>query len=230
MKKTLWIALVGLLLAGVVAVSAQEVLSANAVGYIKKTMPAGGKLVAVSHPLESMTSSDVTFGQTSLAEEMPTGSSVFFWNEQFQVWGVGGKSGKGWSAAQAQRVLAPGEGFFIKGNPAATEDVDVTMTGEVPSDATISRAIVGSAALSTVGNPYPVDMIFGDTDLAAQAPVGSSVFFWNEGFQVWGVGGKSGKGWSAAEAQKVIEAGEGFFMKQPGASGAWAAEKPYTWP
>ena len=44
MKKTLWIAIAGALAASVIAASAQEVLSANAVGYIKKTLPAGGKI------------------------------------------------------------------------------------------------------------------------------------------------------------------------------------------
>ena len=34
MKKTLWIAIAGVLVASVIAASAQEVLSANAVGYI----------------------------------------------------------------------------------------------------------------------------------------------------------------------------------------------------
>ena len=140
------------------------------------------------------------------------------------------KSGKGWAAAEGNRVIAPGEGFFIKGPVAATEDVDVTMTGEVPSDATLSRAIVGGAALSTMANPYPVDMVFGETDLADQAPQGSVVFFWDETFQNWGGGMKSGKGWAGAEAQKLIEAGEGFFLKLPDAGATWAADKPYTWP
>ena len=74
MKKTLWIAIAGALAASVIAASAQEVLSANAVGYIKKTLPAGGKLVAVSMPLDSMTEANNVFGRTSLAQEMPVGS------------------------------------------------------------------------------------------------------------------------------------------------------------
>ena len=59
MKKTLWIAIAGALVASVIAASAQEVLSANAVGYIKKTLPAGGKLVALSAPLNSMTAATI---------------------------------------------------------------------------------------------------------------------------------------------------------------------------
>ena len=47
MRKSLWLAIAGALVVSVVAASAQsEVLSANAVGYIKINLPAGGKLVA----------------------------------------------------------------------------------------------------------------------------------------------------------------------------------------
>ena len=90
MKKTLWIAMVGALVASVVAASAQEVLSANAVGYIKKTMPANGGLTMVSIPLDSMTDTNILFGRTSLAQEAPQGSSVFFWNTD-QSWTIGTK-------------------------------------------------------------------------------------------------------------------------------------------
>ena len=51
--------------ASVVAASAQEVLSANAVGYVKRSVPAG-KLQIVSVPFENIASDDGTykFGET----------------------------------------------------------------------------------------------------------------------------------------------------------------------
>jgi len=232
MKKTLWIAIAGALAASVIAASAQEVLSANAVGYIKKTLPAGGKLVAVSIPLDSMTEANNVFGRTSLAQEAPVGSLVYFWNEVNQTWVAGQKSGKGWSPLQSNTVVKSGEGFFIQGPKAAAVDTEVTITGEVPADATLSRGILANKALSSLANPYPVDFKFGTSDLAVQAPVGSLVYFWNQANQTWVAGQKSGKGWSPLQSNTVVQAGEGFFLQQPAAApaAAWNAAKPYTWP
>lgn len=230
MKKTLWIAMVGALAASVVAASAQEVLSANAVGYIKKTLPASGKLVAMSIPLDSMTETDIVFGRTSVAQEAPVGASVSFWDEGNQVWSGGGKSSKGWSAGDSNRVIAAGEGFFLKNSTTATEPFDVTITGEVPPDTTIPRTIVGGGILGILANPYPVDFKFGESDLAQQATVGSSVAFWDEVNQVWAGGGKSSKGWSAGDSNRVVAAGEAFFLREAGSTTTWDAAKPYTWP
>ena len=230
MKKTLWIAMVGALAASVIAASAQEVLSANAVGYIKKTLPANAKLIALSAPLDSMTESTIVFGRTSIAQEAPVGSTVFFWDPVLQVWSGGGKSTKGWQAAQSNRVIASGEAFFMKG---AVGDIDreITITGEVPADAALTRAIPAAGLLGTVGNPFPVDFKFGTSSIASNAAVGSTVFFWDSALQVWSGGGKSTKGWQAAQSNRVVLAAEGFFLKDLAASGySWTNSKPYTWP
>ena len=230
MKKTLWIAIAGALAASVIAASAQEVLSANAVGYIKKTLPASGKLIALSAPLNSMTESSIVFGRTSIAQEAPSGSVVYFWDPTLQVWSGGSKSTKGWSPAQSNKVIASGEAFFLKGNPADAVAREVTITGEVPDDAVLSRAIPGSAALGTVGNPFPVDFKFGTSSVASNASAGSVVYFWDEALQVWSGGSKSTKGWSPAQSNRVVLAAEGFFLKEAGTGGAWTNSKPYTWP
>ncbi len=174
MKKALWIVMAAALAVAVVAASAQtEVLSANAVGYIKKTLPAGGKLVMMSIPLDSMAEPDIVFGRTSVAQEAETGSTVYFWDAGTQTWGSGGKGTKGWQAAESNKVIAAGEGFFLQGPP-ASGDYEVTITGEVPTDDPIARAIPGGNALGTMANPYPVDFTFGESDLAANATTGSA--------------------------------------------------------
>ena len=229
MKKTLWIAIAGALAASVIAASAQEVHSANAVGYIKKTLPAGGKLVMMSIPLDSMSESDIVFGRTSVAQETEQGSVVYFWDAVSQTWGAGTKGTKGWQAAESNRVIAAGEGFFLKGAP-ASGDYEVTITGEVPADDPIARAIPGGSALGTMANPYPVDFTFGESDLAANATQGSIVYFWDVGSQTWGAGAKGPKGWQAAESNRVVQAGEGFFLREAAGVNQWSAVKPYTWP
>ena len=227
MKKLM--SLVALAVVGsVVAASAQEVLSANAVGYVKRTVPAG-KLQIVSIPFDNIASEDGSykFGETQIAADLPQGSSVMFWNDASQGWSGGSKSAKGWSAGEANHVLVPGEAFFVRNNSDA--DLEVTAAGEVPADGTLKRAYNGSSALSIVAAPYPVDVTFGETEVASQLPQGSSVMFWNDASQGWSGGAKSAKGWSAGEANKVIAAGEGFFIRA-GEEGAWEAVKPYTWP
>jgi len=221
MKKTLWIAIAGALAASVIA---------NAVGYIKKTLPAGGKLVAMSIPLDSMTNTSLVFGETSVAGEAPVNAVVSFWDPIAQSWIAGLKSGKGWGPAEAGYVLEPGEGFFLKGDPLAVSDVEVTITGEVPSDAALDRAVPGSGALGTLANPYPVDFTFGTSAFASNATVDSVVSFWDVDAQSWIAGLKSGKGWGPAEAGYVVQAGEGFFLREASAGGNWSVSKPYTWP
>lgn len=230
MKKTLWIAMVGALLASVVAASAQEVLSDNAVGYIKKTLPANGKLVMVAIPLNSMTETDIVFGRTSIAQEAPQGSVVYFWDAGLQLWAPGNKGIKGWAAGQSNTVIAPGEGFFLKGPATTNYDVDVTITGEVPENNTLARALPGSGALGTVGNPYPVDFKFGESDLAKNATQGSVVYFWDELNQLWAPGNKGIKGWAAGQSNQVVLAGEGFFFKEAAGITVWTNIRPYTWP
>ena len=120
MKKTLWIAIAGALAASVVAASAQEVLSANAVGYIKKTLPAGAKFVMVTIPLNSMTETSNVFGRTSIAQEAPQGSTVYFWDTVLQQWAPGNKGQKGWQPGQSNRIVQAGEGFFLRESSTVT--------------------------------------------------------------------------------------------------------------
>lgn len=232
MKKTLWIAMVGALLASVVAASAQEVLSDNAVGYIKKTLPANGKFIMVGIPLNSMTETDIVFGRTSIAQEAPVNSVVYFWDVVEQRWASGNKTSKGWGSVQSNKVVLAGEGFFLQGPPATNYNVDVTITGEVPDDDPIVRAIPGSAAFGTVANAYPVDFKFGESDLAKNASVNSVVYFWDETAtpQQWTSGNKTSKGWGSVQSNRVVLAGEGFFLQEAAGVTIWTNVKPYTWP
>jgi len=230
MKKTLWIAIVGALAASVVAASAQEVLSANAVGYIKKTLPANGKFVMVAVPLNSMTEASNVFGRTSIAQEAPVNAVVYFWDEVNQRWASGNKTSKGWGSVQSNRVVLAGEGFFLQGPPLTNYNVDVTITGEVPENNDRARAIPGAAALGTVGNPFPVDFKFGESDLAKNATTNSVVYFWDETNQRWASGNKTSKGWGSVQSNRVVLAGEGFFLQEAAGVTIWTNTRPYTWP
>ena len=214
-------------IASVVAASAQEVLSANAVGYVKRAVPAGGFQI-VSVPFDNIASADgYKFGDTQIAADLPVKSSVMFWDAEAQGWSGGAKTAKGWAAAQSNHVLQVGEAFFVKNNEAS--DLDVTAAGEVPADTKLVRSYAGGSALSIAAMPYPVDVKFGDTELAKALPVKASVLFWDADAQGWSGGSKTAKGWAAAQSNKVVNAGEGFFVRTD-TEGSWEAVKPYTWP
>jgi hypothetical protein len=224
MKKILLASALVLAIA-VSAAVAQEVLSQNAVGYIKVPTIAG-KFISVAQPLNNMGKADNKFGETSIAQELPQGSTVFFWSPEGQGWSGGMKSGKGWAGGQSNRVVAPGEGFFIK----SPQDGEVTITGEVPDEPSLDRVIPGNKAFGSLANPYPVDFKFGESDVAKNASQGSTVFFWDLAAQGWGGGGKSGKGWAPGQSNRVVAAGEGFFLKEAEGVTTITTVKPYTWP
>jgi len=224
MKKILLASALVLAIA-VSAAVAQEVLSQNAVGYIKVNLPAN-KFVSVAQPLNNMGKAENKFGETSLAQEAPQGSIVFFWSPTSQGWSGGLKGAKGWAPAQSNKVVAPGEGFFLK----SPKDTEVTITGEVPDEPSLDRVIPGGGAFGSVANPYPVDFKFGESDAAKNASQGSIVYFWSLDGQGWSGGLKGAKGWAPAQSNKVVAAGEGFFLREKETVTTLTTQKPYTWP
>ena len=232
MKKSLWIAIAGALAVSVVAASAQEVLSANTIGYIKKELPAQGKLITVSVPLFNMTAANNVFSNLSLASEAPALSVASFWDVGQQKWVGGQKSSKGvWPANVVTQIVDSGEFFFIKGPATSTVPTEITIAGEVPDVAVQVRAIPGSGSLGSMANPYPADFTFGTSPLASNATALSVASFWDANDQKWVGGQKSSKGvWPANVATQRILATSGFFLKEVGTVTTWTNAKPYTWP
>ena len=204
----------------------EEVSCTNAVGYAWRTVPAG-KMQLVSIPYRNIASEDGTykFGETQVANDLPLGSEMLFWDESAQTWNGGTKTVRGWPSAQANHVLGVGEAFFVKNNSGG--DLTVTSAGVLPSAATQTRSFA-AGKWSAMAVPYPVEVTFGDTELAVQLPQGSTVLFWDVARQKWSGGAKSAaRGWAAAQAYHVIAPGEGFFVQSPTA-GTWVAARPYA--
>ena len=232
MKKNLLIGLCAALVVSVVAASAQEVLSANTIGYIKRSLPAGGKLITVSVPLFNMTAPNNVFSNLSLASEVPFNSVAYFWNPVAQQWDPGTKKVKGgWDANVNTQIVISGDFFFIKGPATSTVPTEITIAGEVPDVATLTRAIPGGNALGSMANPYPADFTFGTSSLASNATTLSVAYLWNPVAQQWDPGTKKAKGgWDSNVATARVAATEGFFMKEFGTVTTWTNAKPYTWP
>ena len=232
MRKTIWMVVGAVLAASVVAATAQEVLALNSIGYIKRQLPPGGKLITVSLPLHSMTAENHVFSNLSLSAEAPVGSEVSFWDTDGQRWVGGLKTAKGgWDANVVAQQIAAGEFFFLKGPDSTTEATEITITGELPNESMLVRSVPGSSALGSMANPYPADFVFGDSSLADNATVGSEVSFWDTDGQRWVGGLKTAKGgWDANVQTRVVTATEGFFLKEAGTVTQWTVDKPYTWP
>ena len=230
MKKSLWIAMGVALVASVVAALAQEVLSANAIGYIKRELPSGGKLITVAVPLYNMTAANNVFSNLSISAEVPTGSLASFWDQGQQKWVGGAKGTKGWDANVKTQIVDSGEFFFIKGPATSTVPTQITIAGEVPTDASLVRAFTGNSNLTAMANAYPADFLFTNSTLATRATVGSLVSFWDVANQKWVGGAKGTKGWDANVKTQLVTATSGFFMKEAGTVTTWTNTKPYTWP
>ena len=235
MKKNLLIGVCVALAVSVVAALAQEVLSANTIGYIKRALPAGGKLITVSVPLNNMTAANNVFSNLSLAAEAPEGSVVSLWDPVAQGWYGGTKSGKPavWPISVRTQIVRSGEFFFLSGPATSSVPTEITIAGEVPDTNTLARAIPGGNALGSMANPYPADFEFGTSSLASNAAAGAVVSLWDPVAQGWYGGTKSGKPavWPGAVLTQRVAATEGFFLSVTNTTGlVWTNAKPYTWP
>ena len=219
----------GLLAGFVSSAVAQEAYSSSAIGVIKKTIPAG-KLVLLSIPLdqESDEGSGFIFGSVPAISNMPNGSYANFWDTENQQWIPQPKTAKSGWGAQKNRLIAPGECFFLK-NPGSS-DLELVISGEVPADASMSRGLPGNA-LQVVANPYPVAMVLTNFSFASSVPNGSYANFWDVDSQSWIPQPKSAKSGWGAQKNREIAPGEGFFVK-PATTAAttWTESRPYSWP
>jgi hypothetical protein len=210
-----------------VRIGAADGGSANAVGYVKRMLPAG-KCQIVSIPYRNLATEDGTyvFSDTQVANDLPQGSSVLFWSEGDQAWSGGSKTGKGWEAAAANHVLGVGEAFLVKGP--GRDDIDVTCAGEVPGEETLSRDLA-AGKWCAVAPHYPVDGEFKDTGVGQALAPGDTVLFWDVGKQGWSGGGKNAKGWPAGLGEHEVKAGSGFLVRSE-AGGQVTETRPYSLP
>lgn len=202
--------------------------SSSAVGVMRKTLPQG-KLVCMSIPLDQDTDAGegYLFANVPAISNMPNLSVVNFWDAENQRWVTQSKTTKyGWGAAATRRVT-DGEAFFIK--QVDSSELSLVISGDVPPDPVISQGLsAGNQTL--VANPYPVPVAFTNLMAAKEMEALSVVSFWDEANQRWVTQSKTAKyGWGAA-TNRVVEPGEGFFLKPAGSDLTWQETRPYTWP
>ena len=238
MKKLLGIACVVAVTAPL-AFAQTNVLSQNAVGYVRVTVPGSGDLNLCRLdflPLDPLVPNNVA---NVVGDQLPAGSSAFIWDSTLNG-GVGGyvlvaKGARaGWPTTGAGAMeIDQGVAFWLKTPEADLTDYNVYLMGEVPgaNNDSETKTIAGLQGLDAVGYPYPAAIAFGDTTLQTALPGGATVFFWDvdaQGYQFFSKGARAG--WTAEALDFVIEPGTSFWVQNPGAAVDWTEVKPYVWP
>jgi hypothetical protein len=155
-----------------------------------------------------------------IATNAAIGSIVYFYDPAISNFSGGSKSSKGWAPAQSNRMVLPGESFFLK-TPATTGH-EISVSGTFPGGPVTNQV---HARWSALGYPYPVDVAWTDTSLSSNLPTGTLVYFWNLGgqrYDIYRKGPPAKGGWGPA-SNHVIHPGDGFIVRQP------LGSTPFIW-
>jgi hypothetical protein len=219
MKKTLLIAAAALV-AGVISSNAQ-VYSANIVGYVNVTAPAG-QYVMIANPLT--TGNDVL---TNVIQNAPGATAVQIWNGTGFTTYTFSKLTKHWTSGAINGdnvAVPPGAGFFIN---AASPGFTNTFVGNVVPNAgggTATNVLaVGFAAVGSIV-PYG-DVVTNSATINLQVAGASQLEKWNvasQSFQPTFTYSALSHVWKQGTVitNPVINVGEGFFIN-PSAATNW---------
>lgn len=225
MKKISSIAALALLVASASFAQTNQVLSKNAVGYIKMDIPKG--LTLAQNPFIAL-SSPIAISNTFAG--LPNSSKIAFWNGSsyntinrgLSGWGTGGSN-----------VLQRGYAFWVSvPTTAASNSYTVFIMGEVPDSVTAPTTPVSAIpGLNLLGNPYPVADKWTNMPFAKSAPNNSKLALWPSGGSAYVTYNRGLSGWGAA-TNVTIEPGQGFWVQYPVSFVAtnFSVVKPYTWP
>jgi len=230
MKSKLAVLVGALLLAGSAYAQTNQVLSVNAVGYVKVDLLATNKLHLLANNFEPL-SGPIAISNTFAS--LPAGTTVYLWDEVAQSYKPGiSRSLFGWPPAGSNR-LERGSSFFLKTAGLATNvaSYSVYLMGEVPDSSTAPTSSYNTAVgLKLVGNSYPVSTRWTNTSLAKSVSPGSIIYVWDAVSQSYGAGiSKSLFGWPPAGNNLVLNPGQGYIVKTTNSVG-YSESKPYTWP
>ena len=228
MKKIALVVLLALVCS--IAYGQTQVLSRNAVGYVK-ILGEKGKLTLGRSDFEAMDSAGGIQVSNMFGDQLPDNTILYLWNREAAAYKTIAKAPRsGWAAAGTTRV-ARGQGFWIRvSGAAASNEYPVYIMGEVPDRLTSpTTTVTGISGLNMFGFPYPVQGLWTNTDIALKAPVNSILYLWDQSNQAYKTYAKAPRsGWTTA-TNLVLYPGQGFWLRNTGTFD-WAESKPYTWP
>ena len=204
-----------------------QVLSQNAVGYVKQEIE-GGKLYLVSNPFVNLEEPD-GHALVEMLDEVPNGTIVSVWDAVGQTYISYTKSARGvWDFDAQNAVIPPAEPMFLR-IPAAADSAEIFFMGEVPSDEEIPQGRV--TGLTFVGYPFPASVLFTNTAFATATPNSGVVSFWDPDLASYVSYTKSARGvWDFDAQTAVVSPGQAFIVRSSAAPSDWDEVKPYTWP
>lgn len=210
-----------------------NVLSQNAVGYVKLTIPKGG-LALARLDFESLDPSVIANARNLIGDQLPTDSAVFIWDvatSQYIPETKGSRSG--WP--NSENSLDRGTAFWIQvPDTAAEESYDVYLMGEVPgaNNNSETNTIEGIEGIDALGYAYPAAIDWTNTQLSALLPSGSTIFIWDIATQAYLPFNKGARsGWGATGNALVLDPGTSFWVDVGDDSIIdWTEVKPYDWP
>ena len=226
MKKTIVIALGLAVMSGSAFAQTNQVLSRNAVGYVK-IEAVRSNFHFVANNFFDLNGGPVTVTNL-IGNQVPNGTALFLWDSAAQAYRFENKGFSGW--VPGTNRLNTGRGFWLKIPPTApSNSYQVYLMGEVPdknTSPTSSFPIV--TGFNMVSMPYPVSTKFTNTAIAKAAGNGDAAFFWNPVAQSYVFENRGFAGWQPGT--NVVNPGQGFWYKRAGSQTNWVEPKPYTWP
>jgi hypothetical protein len=213
---------------------ADEVLSRNAVGYVKLDL-AGNSLFLGTLNFNSL-SGDMDINTAFSVDSFPTGSKIWLWDSGAQSYGSVESIiappptfTKQWSPGT--NVLDIGQAYWIEVAGTSDTNYEVYLMGEVPSTTNVDLSIGGG--MQFIAFPYPVAMPLTNTALTDVMQAGDKVWAWDAATTNFVVESCIAPPptftpqWSPGTM--VLEPGAGFIYERTSVTN-WSAAKPYTWP
>jgi hypothetical protein len=233
MKKVVLGIIVCVALAATWAVG-QQVLSKNAVGYVKVDVVGGvGKanLYLVSHPFESF-EVDGEHWLTNMFAAVPNSTIVSIWKPETQSYTNYSKDARGtWLGSAVNAKVARTRGAFLRVASGAAP-AEIFLMGEVPDKTTApSQYMSRATGLSMIGFPYPVSMRLTNTVMASTLPPSTIVSIWDPVAQSYTNYSKDARGtWLGSALTAELQPGQGMVIRSSAAPNNWWENKPYSWP
>jgi len=229
MKKLTAILLGTLIASSAALAQTNQVLSRNAVGYVKVNLQSN-KLYLVTNPFVNLDGvGDPKL--TNVFSVLPGGTTVSIWNEADNQYDNYSRSSRGaWLDKAVTAQVRRADGIFIR--YPKTNAVDLFLMGEVPDRFTFpSNFVARVPGISMVGLPYPVSIRLTNTVMAQQVPGGTTISIWNPETTQYVNYSKSARGaWLADAVTAMIQPGQGMVIRSTNAANSWYENKPYTWP
>ena len=175
MRKTVALSLLaGVSLGAAVAWAQTTVYSANVVGFVSVVVPKAGGMVLAGYNFKpaggSLATLKEVFGTNQLVQAtVPTKATrICIWNTSSSTYDIvfqkkDGEFYKDTGTLFTNAVLKSGDGFWIQSHSTSTNDLTLSLAGEVLSTNQVSR--ITPAGLMIIGNPYAADLDLNSTNL-----------------------------------------------------------------